>query len=91
MENKDILAMNRRGFFRSMGAAGIAVAVGGTMAGLPGNASANIDALIAEHVGPGSITMDKIVVEGGQPRRVALGDDQVSQGHGQAASIIPLA
>ncbi|MBF0147696.1 MAG: thiosulfate oxidation carrier protein SoxY [Magnetococcales bacterium] len=63
MENKDILAMNRRGFFRSVGAAGIAVAVGSTMAALPGTASANIDALIAEQVGPGTITMDKITLD----------------------------
>ncbi|MBF0108480.1 MAG: thiosulfate oxidation carrier protein SoxY [Magnetococcales bacterium] len=63
MENKDILAMNRRGFFRSVGAAGVAAAMGGTLAGLPKNASANIDALIAEQVGPGTVTMDKVVVD----------------------------
>lgn len=63
MESKDILAMNRRGFFRSVGAAGVAVAVSGVMVGTPRDASADINALIAEQFGPGSITMDKVVVD----------------------------
>ncbi|MBF8274551.1 MAG: thiosulfate-binding protein SoxY [Magnetococcales bacterium] len=63
MENKDILAMNRRGFFRSAGAVGVAAALGGVVASVPGKVSANIDALIAEQVGQGTITMDKIVVD----------------------------
>ncbi|HAT51198.1 MAG TPA: hypothetical protein DCS88_12835, partial [Alphaproteobacteria bacterium] len=65
MENKDMLAMNRRGFFHSVGSVGVAAAVvgGGVFVGSPRDASAAVDALIAEHVGPGTITMDKVVVD----------------------------
>ncbi|MEO5327436.1 MAG: thiosulfate oxidation carrier protein SoxY [Magnetococcus sp. THC-1_WYH] len=65
MENKDMLAMNRRGFFHSVGSVGVAAAVvgGGVFMGTPRDASAAVDALIAEHMGPGAVTMDKVVVD----------------------------
>ncbi|MBF0423167.1 MAG: thiosulfate oxidation carrier protein SoxY [Magnetococcales bacterium] len=63
MENMNVLMMNRRGFFRSAGVAGVAVAVGATMTGMPKYASADINALISEQVGQGTITMDKVLVD----------------------------
>ncbi|MBF0140374.1 MAG: thiosulfate oxidation carrier protein SoxY [Magnetococcales bacterium] len=63
MENKDFLVVNRRGFFRSAGVAGVAVAMGTVMTGVPKTAAADINALIAEQVGQGNITMDKVVVD----------------------------
>ncbi|MBF0143964.1 MAG: thiosulfate oxidation carrier protein SoxY [Magnetococcales bacterium] len=54
------LALTRRGFFRGAGLAGMAVLAAGT--GVPRRASAEVDALVAEHMGAGPIAMEKVTL-----------------------------
>lgn len=54
--------VTRRGFFRTVGATGAAVAAAGLLTGIPRGVHASVDALIAEHMGPGEIAMEKVTI-----------------------------
>ena len=56
--------VTRRGFFRTVGVAGAAaMTVGSVLTVAPRNAEAAVEALIAEKMGDGPITMEKVQVD----------------------------
>ena len=60
MSQEKLLPVSRRGLFRKAGALGLTALAAGVMTAAPRKAEAAVDALVAEKMGAGSVTIGKV-------------------------------